>query len=83
MCSLISRPSFSSSKETLIGTKYDKTFNIPNYAKYSAEDQEACASALEIFTENGKWVTPPRLKETDEIRNNYLNGIKKLPEVDK
>ena len=25
MCSLISRPSFSSSKETLIGTKYDKT----------------------------------------------------------
>ena len=26
---LISKPSFSSSKETLIGTKYDKTFNIP------------------------------------------------------
>ena len=61
----------------------DKIFNIPNYAKYSAEDQQACTLALEIFTENGKWITPPRLKETDEIRNNYLNGIKKLPEFDK
>jgi len=44
-------------------------FNIPDYAKYSEDDQQACALALEIFTDNGKWVTPPRLKETDRIRD--------------
>ena len=59
------------------------TFNIPNYAKYSEEDQLACAAALEIFTENGKWITPPSVNRNNEIRNNYLNGIKTLPKVDK